>query len=473
MITKQVRSWKSTYQSSCDSLVIAGVECEEAAGKHRAGDPAKSMRFFERAINTYDEGIGKFPASFDLAYNKARVQYEVAIHPKLVKQLQRPLLGVLREALASHEHALSINENDADLLFNTSQLLTSIAEELANGGSSGEAIGSLQLALQLQSRCLSVQEWQYSESFKQQREAQELFDKMTTGADLEQDAVPRSDEPETSPTSDQWASVVEPVTAETLADTILACFGTMTTLCTTLTSSDDQLESKIFAELENDSTQLLEKVQTLPISAPENLHELALADAILKSALFDAAFAYSELDAPKYAQLLSNTWSINSMHLNLQLNYDALLAHADALISFNSSLSSPDAESNLRWEALSSALNSLTIASKLPNISAEERVKTHFIRGDICLLKYQLSKPPHANKQAAANSDTLLKNATVFYRNAVQLSTDPDARDQALFRYDVAEKTRDGTIAKRLPDLERNAAEALQEMISEGLLSTD
>jgi hypothetical protein len=48
----------------------AGVDFEEAAGKWRAGDAVKSMRFFSRAIDTYDQGLQKYPESLDLAYNK-------------------------------------------------------------------------------------------------------------------------------------------------------------------------------------------------------------------------------------------------------------------------------------------------------------------------------------------------------------------------------------------------------------------
>lgn len=48
----------------------AGVELEEAGEKWRAGDAAKSMRFFVRAITNYDEGLQKHPGTFDLAYNK-------------------------------------------------------------------------------------------------------------------------------------------------------------------------------------------------------------------------------------------------------------------------------------------------------------------------------------------------------------------------------------------------------------------
>lgn len=47
-----------------------GVDFEEAGEKWRAGDAVKSLRFFVRAIDTYDMGLRKFPRSFDLSYNK-------------------------------------------------------------------------------------------------------------------------------------------------------------------------------------------------------------------------------------------------------------------------------------------------------------------------------------------------------------------------------------------------------------------
>lgn len=50
--------------------MAAGVELEEAGEKWRAGDAAKSMRFFMRAIANYDDGLQKHPGAFDLAYNK-------------------------------------------------------------------------------------------------------------------------------------------------------------------------------------------------------------------------------------------------------------------------------------------------------------------------------------------------------------------------------------------------------------------
>ena len=70
--TKQAKtkSKKEQKLESADDFQAAGVEFEEAAGKWRAGDAAKSMRFFRWAIDVYGQGLRKFPQSIDLAYNK-------------------------------------------------------------------------------------------------------------------------------------------------------------------------------------------------------------------------------------------------------------------------------------------------------------------------------------------------------------------------------------------------------------------
>lgn len=57
-------------EALADALDEDADEHEQAAGKWRAGDAAKATRFFNRAIDTYNEGLKKHPQSFDLAYNK-------------------------------------------------------------------------------------------------------------------------------------------------------------------------------------------------------------------------------------------------------------------------------------------------------------------------------------------------------------------------------------------------------------------
>lgn len=446
--------------------MVAGVDFEEAAGKHRAGDPVKSLRFFDRAIVTYDEGLRKFPNSFDLAYNKARVQYEVATHPKLAKQLQSPLLDVLRAALSSHDYALKLDENDADLLFNTSQVLTSIAEELANSGTSHEAIRLLQSALKLQARCFSVQQLKYAENLRQQEEVRQIFENAPADQSASRDNVPPSDtQTDASSTSDdgQWALVVEPVTIATMAETVVACLATMTTLCTTIASSGIEALIAVLPTLADENTELIGKTTSwiFPDQSPV-LDEIRLADTILKAALLDAAFVFEKLDAETYARELGQLWDA---HRTLQSSPSALLAHANALISFNSSISTTNSDESLRWTALSTTITALTNASKLPSISAEEKFQTHLLRGDVSLLLCQLRT---RYKPAASNAAVLLKNAVVFYRNAALLSMEQEAKDKASFKAIVAQTLGEkGQVLRG--DLE-GVKEKLQEMLDDGLL---
>jgi hypothetical protein len=60
---------KAQPQSENDFLEAAD-DFEQAAGKWRAGDAAKATRFFNRATEVYNEGLKRYPKSFDLAYNK-------------------------------------------------------------------------------------------------------------------------------------------------------------------------------------------------------------------------------------------------------------------------------------------------------------------------------------------------------------------------------------------------------------------
>lgn len=55
---------------TADEYLADAVALEEAGEKWRAGDAAKSMRFFNRALTLYDEALGKFSGNFDITYNK-------------------------------------------------------------------------------------------------------------------------------------------------------------------------------------------------------------------------------------------------------------------------------------------------------------------------------------------------------------------------------------------------------------------
>lgn len=102
--------------ATADEYLAAGVDFEEAGEKWRAGDAAKSTRFFVRAIENYDEALKRFPGSFDLAYNKARVQYELTQHPRLASQLPGSVLELLKIALESSRVALNLKQDNCDVL---------------------------------------------------------------------------------------------------------------------------------------------------------------------------------------------------------------------------------------------------------------------------------------------------------------------------------------------------------------------
>ncbi|KAK1091615.1 hypothetical protein LTR48_005943, partial [Friedmanniomyces endolithicus] len=130
---KKTKAKSSGPRTADDYQEAADLE-EETGGKWRAGDPAKSGRAFVRALEIYDQGLQKHPASFDLAYNKARLELEITQRPALVSHIGLPLVDLLRQTLESHRYALRLNEANPDALFNTSQVLTSLAEQLSEAG---------------------------------------------------------------------------------------------------------------------------------------------------------------------------------------------------------------------------------------------------------------------------------------------------------------------------------------------------
>ena len=65
---------KAQEPQSENDFLEAADDFEQAAGKWRAGDAAKAVRFFNRAIDTYNDGLKRYPQSFDLAYNKCVAQ---------------------------------------------------------------------------------------------------------------------------------------------------------------------------------------------------------------------------------------------------------------------------------------------------------------------------------------------------------------------------------------------------------------
>ncbi|KAF1815344.1 hypothetical protein P152DRAFT_455060 [Eremomyces bilateralis CBS 781.70] len=220
-----------------DDYLEATDEFETASAKWRRGDLAKSVRFIQRAFDSYEEGLKAFPSSFDLAYNKAVMQYEVARNDALAQSFGSKM-DLLRSALDSHRYALRLKEENPDVLFNTAQLLTEISEELDEFERPGlhvrENISLLQEAIELFSACLTRQEMLFSD-FQSQETAHASG---IEPSDSEAQALPAADEAKT-PNEEEWAVVEEPVTAETLIDSTVAMLDALTALLKVFASLDE------------------------------------------------------------------------------------------------------------------------------------------------------------------------------------------------------------------------------------------
>ena len=74
--------------------------------------------------HTTSETHGLFKALVSLMVIRARLQYDVAQQPRFLDQLPTPLVELLQKTLHSHRLALTIDQDNADLLlyaFATSQ----------------------------------------------------------------------------------------------------------------------------------------------------------------------------------------------------------------------------------------------------------------------------------------------------------------------------------------------------------------
>ncbi|KAJ8065359.1 hypothetical protein OCU04_006047 [Sclerotinia nivalis] len=403
--------------ATADEYLAAGVDFEEAGEKWRGGDAAKSARFFVRAIDNYEEALKKFPNSFDLAYNRARVLYELTQYPKLTAQLPGTLLDLLAAALEASRFALSLKQDNADILFNTAQVLTSITEvtsETRNVGND-DNLALLEEAIELFQRCLTLQEYQYTESQTQA----EFVPPSNSDPDMEEGGVSLSDANTQPLQDDRWATIVEPVTLDTLLDTLIAQLQTLAILCG-LVNVD---AGRGLAWIEEYSTTLIgQKLQSYLEGTTDREQEAGLAKSNFVAALADANFRSQRIDIGTYERTLNGAYS----SLILDDHPEGLCDKAEAFISYNSSLrlnheaaQSPEVSAS-RWKVLTAALDSLTKASKLP--SADNLSKIHILRGDVDLLRFQLGQPPCDYDIALKNGAVLAKNAEKFYRGAGNLA---------------------------------------------------
>ena len=213
----------------------------------------------------------------------------------------------------------------------------------------------------------------------------------------------------------------EPITKEALLDTAIAQLDTLTAICT-LSPSHIGLA---WVE-EYYRTTLKDRIASY-VNGSSRYLEASLAHAKFTCALSDEAFRGGRLDLPTYERELNAAF--NSQDLDLSNDPRSLCDRADAELAFIASvqIALQQAQStelgqisSTCWKHITKALDSLTAASKLPD--AQNLPRIHLRRGDCELLRFHLGEAPLKYGLAAKSAPTLLKNAEVYFRGAVNLA---------------------------------------------------
>jgi hypothetical protein len=358
------------------------------------------------------------------------VHLEVTTHPLLIPHLQVPYLDALSETLTAHRYALNIDGDDPNTLFNTAQILTTIGEELSKRATeaSSNILRLLEEALQLQSKCLSIQELKYEESERQEAAPEDLESSHESPPQQSEEAEDAVEAAEA-----QWFSIQEPTTLDTLVDTALAQLATVTTLCSVLSSAANAPQSPSLHWIEEFSTSILK--EKLAVYArdfdPARLQEIALAKATFISAFLEASFHQRAIDAKTYKA--QRDFAFQAAELQLSTYPDGLIRNAESLMAYASALSEDidqqrGQHGKERWDVLNAAVTNLATAAKTKIIASEDVGKTHLLRGECSFLLWRLSHPPTSLASAIQNAQQLLKNAEVFYRNASRLLQEEESK---------------------------------------------
>ncbi|CAG8949410.1 hypothetical protein HYFRA_00005039 [Hymenoscyphus fraxineus] len=434
---------KNTPQqpTTADEYLAAGVDFEEAGGKWRSGDAAKSARFFVRAIECYDEALKKFPTSFDLAYNKARVQYELTQNPKLLKQLQWPGMQLLQTALDSSRYALNLNSNDADVLFNTAQVLTSLADGVSwknSNDAEGDraSCGLLEEALGLFQRCLLQQEREYEQFQAQLASASGQMEASISENVQIQESNSNNSTSQSTDTNEeeQWVSVMEPITKDGLVDTLLALVETLSVLC----SRSSRLErdaGKYLHTVEQFATpELLQKL-SMYASGTERELDAAVGQAGLVSSISETKYRVRVIEFRAYSAAVEEAWA----RLDLEKHVEGLCNRAESYTTASNTIFEGEAANSadpsiiseiakLQWMLFSLAAQDVTAASKFRD---DDNIgKIFLMRGDLELSRASLGRPPLDLELAQKNRGVLLGNAEKYYRGAKVLTSGGETQEE-------------------------------------------
>lgn len=461
-----------------DEFLAAGVAHEEAAEKWRAGDAAKSVRFYQRAIDVYEKGLSLVASSgtgsgrFDLEYNKARILYTITQYPRLQKayspELASVLLGAALEAhrkasetaRAEYERAQQRAKEDevesaeaayADVLFNEAQVLCSLVEAAKEEDSAGEQRRASMAteAAQMFGVCLNLQinrlgRWKAM-----------LAQVQTNNPDEDPQEQSKQDSAEYAQQDDDmddsedvgggnWASVMETPTAKTIVETWVEQMRASTLVYENFPISEPLQMPIDPPNAEQVRVFISEFLQTAPppdeISVAEWKREnlLLCIDMVVVQSKMQTAirgeFRYraKQISAQDYAQEAHKLWQLREWERIFDGSCtwigNAIDASPERLCSFAENLTDcaatitevePGGAAEVRWKLLAHALEALESASKAPGISKGLLARIHQGRGDAEMSRLSAITPSMDIEKV---KQTILRNAGVYYRGAAAVA---------------------------------------------------
>ncbi|KAF2691874.1 hypothetical protein K458DRAFT_381718 [Lentithecium fluviatile CBS 122367] len=451
-----------------NDFLEAADEHEQAAGKWRAGDAGKATRFFNRAIDVYNEGMRRFPRSFDLAYNKANLEYNMCEDDRIVAQLGNKM-ALLEETLKSHRAAMALNTANTDVRFNTGQVLTSLVEAILESETQQVAKVTartlLEEAVDLFTECLASQQQEYEQMTIEVAKAQAEQGFHEQEVMQQQNEATRQEDMETASTSSsapgEWVTVEEPLTPEAILETCTAHLSAFTTLLGLYDPAElPSIEARVQHGLYTANTSvptLITLIKDSPFQKSKDepagptlsigssitaqkfettpKDDALLAVANFQAALAEIAYRNGQTDVTQYASAIEILFSQSTSFTELPHQNPPLLnsisAYADALMDLASAIAdnpSNDPSSatfttsiETQWTALSQAQKILTQISpggKSSTLPPSRLADTFLARGDIELFRFRLALTEGAKPAWVNSKEALVTNAGVFYRGA-------------------------------------------------------
>ena len=442
---------------------------------------------------------------------------------------------MLEETLNSHRHAISLNPTNTDILFNTAQVLTSLAEAGLEDGTQEAAKtparSLLEEAVDIFTGCLQKQQQEYEQMQAEIAKAQALgeYQEAWEGDRPPPAEAKEQDDADAASSSSEgagdWATVEEPVTPVTILETCTAQLGALVTLLGLYTPEDlPSIEKKaqdglltatetipalidiIDGSPESDSEDEPEAGPTLSIGQPAATEEASTSpreDAVLAAANFQASIAEAmyrsgRSTSSQYAQQVEQTFSTllkESQSTNPGLAYvNIRSSYADALIDLASSIAdSPQytvtspafvSDLDIQWTALSQAQKTLTELSSAPlssMLSASRLADIFLARGDTELFRFRIAVTPGAKAAWANSKAVVVANAGVFYRGARSYAQNAGAAqtrataDAKAVVAEILKEVSSGSNARKETWKGRSAdvAAVLGQMVEEGIVAEE